>query len=192
MTLHLLKSAPTTPQPADPLDDLYARHAADVKRWVRRLAGPSADVEDLMHDVFVVALRRRFTFRGDASIKTWLFRITHHVVRGCRRRTLIRSLLFGRHEAEVMASAVEAAAPDEELERRERHLRLYRALDKLPDAYRTALILYEIEDLPCEEIAALTGVSLGTLWVRLHRGRTKLLACLAAEKEAEREAEVES
>jgi RNA polymerase sigma-70 factor (ECF subfamily) len=182
MTLHLLKSAPTTPEPADPLDDLYARHAADVKRWARRLAGPTADLDDLLHDVFVVALRRRFTFRGDASIKTWLFRITHHVVRNRMRRSLVRRLLFQRHRDDIIATAPALGTPHEEIERRERHLRLYRALDQLPDAYRTALILYEIEGIPGDELAALLGVSLGTLWVRLHRGRAKLLPLLSEGK----------
>jgi len=183
MTLHLLKSAPVASERSDPLDDLYARHAADVKRWVRRLGGPSADVEDLLHDVFVVALRRGFTFRGDARIKTWLFRITHHVVRNQRRRAFVRGLLWGRHREEVLASAPVAGTPHAEIERRERHLRLYRALDRLPDAYRTALILYEIDGLSGEAVAELVGISLGTLWVRLHRGRAKLLASLAAEEE---------
>ncbi|HEY5281631.1 MAG TPA: RNA polymerase sigma factor [Polyangia bacterium] len=186
MTLHLVKPAPGSnveSERTDPLDDLYTRYASDVKRWVRRLAGPSADVEDLLHDVFVVALRRHFTFRGDADIKTWLFRITHHVVRGRRRRGLVRALLFGRHRDAIAEATLPSATPHEEVERHERHLRLYRALDGLPDAYRTALILYEIEGLPGEQVAELTGISLGTLWVRLHRGRAKLLACLSAEEQ---------
>jgi len=181
MTLHLLKPVPAGGEQLDPLDDLYTRYASDVKRWARRLAGPTADLEDLLHDVFVVALRRSFTFRGDANVKTWLFRITHHVVRGRGRRSLIRRMLFGRHRAEIEVTAPAAPTPHEEMERRERHVRLYRALDQLPDVYRTALILYEIEGLPGEEVAELLGISLGTLWVRLHRGRTKLLAILAAE-----------
>jgi RNA polymerase sigma-70 factor, ECF subfamily len=183
MPLHLLKTAPGASERSDPLDDLYARHASDVRRWARRLAGPSADLEDLVHDVFVVAFRRGFSSGGEGSIKTWLFRIAHHVVRRKRRRALIRSVLFGRRREEMVADAPPASTPYEEIERRERHLRLYRALDTLPDAYRTALILYEIEGLPGEEVAQLTGISLGTLWVRLHRGRAKLLDSLSAEKE---------
>lgn len=184
MALHLLKTAPGESERSDPLDDLYARHAADVRRWARRLAGPSADLEDLVHDVFVIALRRKFSPRGEGSITTWLFRITHHVVCRKRRRAFIRGMLFGRRRDEMVANTPPASTPHEEIERRERHVRLYRALDTLPEAYRTALILYEIEGLPGEEVAQLTGISLGTLWVRLHRGRAKLLASLSAEKES--------
>jgi RNA polymerase sigma-70 factor (ECF subfamily) len=49
----------------------------------------------------------------------------------------------------------------------------------LPDVYRTALILYELEELPGDEVARLTGVPVGTVWVRLHRGRDQLLRILA-------------
>jgi RNA polymerase sigma-70 factor (ECF subfamily) len=183
--LHLVKSATDpeeTSERPDPLDELYEQHAADVKRWARRLAGPRADLEDLLHDVFVIALRRRFTFRGEASLKTWLFRITHHVVRSRLRRAFIRGLIFRQHEGELTSAIPSPATPLEEIERRERHLRLYDALDQLPDSYRTTLILYEIEGLSGEEVAELTGVNLGTIWVRLHRGRAKLLECLTKEQ----------
>ena len=65
------------------------------------------------------------------------------------------------------------------MERRERHARLYRALDRLPDRYRTALILFEIEELSGEQVAKMTATSLSTVWVRLHRGRERLLELLA-------------
>jgi RNA polymerase sigma-70 factor, ECF subfamily len=185
MTLRLVNWSPDAEPElrGDPLDEMYARYAADVKRWARRLAGPKADVEDLLHDVFVIALRRRFISRGEASAKTWLFRITHHVVRGRMRRGLLRGLLFRRRRDELLDTTLPPATPHEEVERRERHERLYRALDRLPDCYRTALILYEIEGLTGDEIAELTGVSVGTMWVRLHRGRTKLLECLTRDGE---------
>jgi len=183
MPLHLVNSPPN-PEPklrADPLDEMYECYAADVKRWARRLAGPRADVEDLLHDVFVIALRRRFISRGDASAKTWLFRVTHHVVRSRLRRGFLRGLILRQRRDEWIEMAPTPATPHEEIERRERHERLYRALDQLPDCYRTALILYEMEGLSGEEVAELTGVSVGTMWVRLHRGRAKLLEYLSKE-----------
>ena len=185
MRLHVVKSI-SSPEGAssqpEPLEGLYEQHAYDVKRWARRLAGPRADLEDLVNDVFVIALRRRFSYRGEASAKTWLFRITHHVVRNRMRRGFIRRLLFSRHQDALVSLAPTPSTPQEEIERRERHVRLYQALDQLPDSYRTPLILYEIEGLSGEEVAELTSISLATVWVRLHRGRTRLLEVLDKEE----------
>jgi len=158
---------------------LYQCHLAQVKRWARQLAGPTADLEDLVHDIFLIALKKGFRSRGEATIDTWLFHITHHVVRGKRRRRQLRELLLGRHQTMLVPPS--PSTPQQELERRERHARLYRALDRLPDRYRTTLVLYEIEELSSDRVAELTGTTVGTVWVRLHRGRQRLIALLAQE-----------
>jgi RNA polymerase sigma-70 factor, ECF subfamily len=168
--------------PAASIDTLYECHLAQVKRWARQLAGPTADLEDLAHDIFLIALTKGFRNRGQASIDTWLFRITHHVVQGKRRRRRLRELLFGRHQDTLAPPSPKT--PQQELERQEGHARLYRALDRLPDRYRTTLVLYEIEELSGERVAELTGTSLGTVWVRLHRGRERLALLLAEEESA--------
>jgi RNA polymerase sigma-70 factor, ECF subfamily len=186
MTLRLVKRATTVERPKsrlDAVDELYDAYAPDVMRWARRLAGPTVEIEDLVHDVFVVALQRGFTFRGDATVRTWLFRITHHVVCNRTRRSRFRGLLFQRRRDELTAGLPAPRTPHQEMERQEDHERLYRALDRLPDRYRTALILYEIDGLSSDEVAELTGVSLGTVWARLHRGRAKLLEHLTREGE---------
>jgi RNA polymerase sigma-70 factor (ECF subfamily) len=165
------------------LDRIYERHVADVDRWVRRLTGPREDVEDLVHEVFLVAVRRRGSFRGEASVKTWLFRIAHNVVRGRRRRERVRRWLFARHVEKLPAEHVAIVTPLEEIEQREQIARLYAALDRIPDDYRAVLILYEIEGLSGEQVAEFLGVPLGTIWVRLHRGRARLLRELSREEE---------
>jgi RNA polymerase sigma-70 factor, ECF subfamily len=167
----------------DVVDTLYDAYAADVARWARRLAGPTADIDDMVHDVFVVALQRILGFRGDGNLRTWLFRITHHVVRDRTRRHFLRGMLFRRRQDEMVAALPTPATPHQELERREEHQRLYRALDRLSDRYRTAIILFDIEGLSTQEVAELTGVSVGTVLVRLHRGRSKLSEYLTSEAE---------
>ena len=165
--------------PADPIDALYERHLSQVKRWTRQLAGPGADLEDLVHDIFLIALRKGFQGRGEGSVDTWLFRITHHEVRAKRRRSRLRRLLLGRHQDTLVPPAPNT--PQQEMERREQHVRLYQALDRLPDCYRTTLILYEIEELSGERVAELTRTNLGTVWVRLQRGRERLVQLLVGE-----------
>jgi len=169
-------SAPSV-HAADSTDTMYGQHLAKVKRWARRLAGPSADLEDLVHDIFLVAIRKGFQVRGEATIDTWLFGITRRLVWTRRRKSRVRQWLFGQNQADLVPP--EPRTPQQTLERREQSTRLYRALDRLPDVYRTTLILYELEELSGEEVARLTGVPLGTVWVRLHRGRERLMQILS-------------
>jgi RNA polymerase sigma-70 factor (ECF subfamily) len=162
------------------IDEIYVQHLGKVKRWARRLAGPSADLEDLLHDIFLIALRKGFQDRGEATIDTWLFGITQRVVATKRRKTRVRQWLFGRHGTDLVPPA--PRTPQHELERRQQSARLYGALNRLPEVYRTALILYELEELSGEEVARLTAVPVGTVWVRLHRGRERLMQMLSREE----------
>src|SRR5512143_219395 len=93
------------------LDHIYEHNVTEVERWVRRLTGPRQDVEDIVHDVFLIAVRRQGDFRGDASIKTWLFRIADHVVRGRRRRERVRRWLFLRHAADASLGRAAVVTP---------------------------------------------------------------------------------
>ena len=161
-------------------DHLYENYEPTVERWVRRLAGPSADVEDLIHDVFVVALRRRGEFRGEAKVTTWLFRITQFVVRKRRFRQRFRHFLDGLHRAEAELVAPPSPTPLELVEERQQCARLYAALDRLPDKYRTAIILCDIEGVAAEEAGQLLGLTANAVWVRVHRGRAMLLEQLTS------------
>jgi RNA polymerase sigma-70 factor (ECF subfamily) len=164
--------------PSDPellFDHLYESYEPLVERWVRRLAGPGADVEDLIHDVFVVALRRRGDFRGEARVSTWLFRITHFVVGKRRFRQKCRRILDVLHRSQVEAMSPPSPTPLELVEQHQRCVRLYAALDKLPDKYRTAIILCDIEGASAEEAGQLLGLTANAVWVRVHRARAMLL-----------------
>lgn len=156
-------------------DHLYENYEPLVERWVRRLAGPSAEVEDLIHDVFVVALRRRGEFRGDAKVSTWLFRITELVVRKRRFRRRLRQCLDVLYRSNEIAVVTPSPTPLEVVERRQQAARLYAALDRLPDKYRTAVILCDIESAGAEEAGQLLGLTANAVWVRVHRGRAMLL-----------------
>ena len=180
MKLRPAIASDTAPPPAgaaDSIDAMYGQNLAKVKRWARRLAGPSADLEDVVHDIFLIALRKGFQFRGEATLDTWLFGITQRVVWTKRRKSQLRHWLLGQNQTALVPP--EPRTPQHELERREDNARLYQALDRLPDVYRTTLIFYELEELSGEEVARLTGVPIGTVWVRLHRGRERLMQILA-------------
>jgi RNA polymerase sigma-70 factor (ECF subfamily) len=163
---------------------VYRRHAARVSCWAARLAGPGFDVDDMVHDVFLVVLRRLPEFRGDAQLSTWLHEITIRVVQTHRRRRRRRAWLWPfaavrTPEGDLPEFADQDLTPAEALERKQAALRLYRILEELDDKYRTAVVLFELEGLPCREIAALTGTTLANTWARVSRGREQLIEAFA-------------
>jgi RNA polymerase sigma-70 factor (ECF subfamily) len=179
----LLRSPLDQADLARALDQLYETFAPSVERWVRRLAGPNADVEDLMHDVFVVAVRRRSEFRGDGKLSTWLFRIAEHIVRKRRSRDRMRALLRLRYQTSMEPVQAPCPTPLEDLERQQRNARLYAALDRLPDKLRTVSVLYDIEGLSANEVAQLLGIHANAVWVRVHRARALLHKQLVGKKD---------
>jgi RNA polymerase sigma-70 factor (ECF subfamily) len=169
--------ADTGPAGAPSLDAVYRAHSATVARWVAHLGGPRVDAEDAVHEIFIVVGKRLPEFRGDAKITTWLYRITERVVLKARRRERVRRLLAVVRRNEVEQSlAPPRPSPVEELERRQSREVVYVVLDRLNEKYRRVLVLFELEELSGEEIAALTGIKLATVWVHLHRARALFLA----------------
>jgi RNA polymerase sigma-70 factor, ECF subfamily len=163
------------------LEAVYRRHAADVLRWAVRLLGPSGDPDDVVHDVFLVVQRRLGEFRGDAQITTWLHGITVRTVLAHRRRQRRwRWLRAGEGNTRAVAWLAEfgpapgdGGDPHTALERRRDTEAFYSLLEKIDDKYRTVLILRELEALPVEEIAQLTGATVANVWARLSRARKK-------------------
>jgi RNA polymerase sigma-70 factor, ECF subfamily len=189
--------APPSPERAGgaPLDveAVYCAHVEDVARWAGRLGGPAADVEDIVHEVFLVVQRRVGEWRGDARITTWLYEITLRVVRDRRRRWRWPRSTASGAGFEVRApgrdpTELASDQPDalDLLQRREATALLYRILDGIGEKYRTVIILFELEGLGGEEIAELTKTSLSNVWVRLFRARQKLLKGFLAWEEKER------
>lgn len=168
---------------------VYRRHAARVSCWAARLAGPGFDVDDIVHDVFLVVLRRLKEFRGDAQVSTWLHEITVRVVQAHRRKRRRRAWLWsfagGTAFDGVLAGAAsgepvdERLTPLESLENGQATALLYRLLDQLDEKYRTAVVLFELEGVSCQEIASLTGTSLANVWARVSRGREQLIQAFA-------------
>jgi RNA polymerase sigma-70 factor (ECF subfamily) len=168
-------------RPALPtFDAVYAAHAQTVARWATRLCGPSADVEDITQEVFVVVNRRLHDYRGEGQLSTWLFGITAKVAANERRRRKLRQWWFRL----APSAAEQAPAPGkgalEQLESRERRALFYRALDRLNDRQRRALVLFELEELSVDDVAAHMELRPGNVRVLLHRARTAFLKSMVA------------
>jgi RNA polymerase sigma-70 factor, ECF subfamily len=160
---------------------VYRAHAQTVARWAARLGGPGlgADgIEDVVQEVFLTAHRLLPTFRGEAKITTWLFRITQNQIRHRRRKERFRRFLAGSAEDIGARLPARGPSPVEELERQQASTTVYKVLDGMSEKYRTAFILFEIEHLSGEEIAALLQQKIATIWVWLHRARAQFVAGL--------------
>jgi RNA polymerase sigma-70 factor (ECF subfamily) len=166
-----------------PLDGVYRAHAGAVARWVHRLGGPGIDVEDCVHEVFLVVQARLAQFRGEAKISTWLYRITHNVIRNQRRKLRFRRWLSGSARETAGEVAEPGPSPAEALEVAQRRTELYAVLDQLPERQRTAFILFELEQLPGVQVAELMDAKLETVWVWLHRARAHFRKLAAANPE---------
>jgi RNA polymerase sigma-70 factor (ECF subfamily) len=156
--------------------EAYHCHARTAARWARQLGGSDIDVEDVVQEVFIVVSRRLSSFRGEARFSSWLFEITRKTVANHRRRQRWRFWRSGNEQSLARAPS-HLPDPAAELERRQTVASFYRALDRLPEKYRTVLVLYEIEGLSTQEIADLCELNLSTVKVQLSRAREHFLKC---------------
>ncbi len=161
------------------LTRLYREHHEPVRALVRRLVSQSSDVEDVLHEVFVAAPAAFKNYRGEGSVRSYLFSVAvFHVRRHLRATTRRRSWLERLHLVRVVDAPV---LPDKHSERRQLADRLRRALDTLSFDHRAAVVLCEIEELSSVEAAEVLGVPEATVRTRIHYAKKKLRAYLEEE-----------
>ena len=154
---------------ADALSHLDSLYGAAL-----RLTRNEADAQDLVQDTFVKAFKARKQFKPGTNLKAWLFAILHNTLRN-RWRDSGRSPVDVDSEQVDMAIAVDpAATPEEQLMREALGPELQDALDALPDAFREAVWLRDVEEFSYAEIADVLGVPMGTVMSRIARGRRML------------------
>lgn len=136
----------------------------------RRLCEDPSDAEEAAQDAFLAVWQGLPSFRGEARFSTWLYRLTVNACTDILRRRQRRS---GRDELLDRAEALPdlAPSPQEAAERKELRSAIEAGLRQLPEEYRTALVLREIQQLSYEEIAQTTGAKSGTIKSRISRGR---------------------
>jgi RNA polymerase sigma-70 factor (ECF subfamily) len=169
---------------AHAFDTLVIRYSADVYAFLIRLTEDTEEARDLTQETFLRALKSVKNFRGEADLKTWLFRIAINESRNRfrwwkRRKSNMTVSLDAENPlsetalSETLASA-SAANPETETLRREREKALRRALTELPENFREAVILRDIEGFTYEEIAVALDANVGTVKSRIARGREEL------------------
>ena len=150
---------------------LYQEHSQAIFYLALRFLSDPTQAEDVTHDVFLKAYRKLGQFKGDSSVRTWLYRIT---INHCN------SLLGSWHHRHIQTTgdnevwesgAGQSDSPFRVLEIKELGERIQRSLDQLPPEYRLLLLLVADEKLSYEEIGALTEQTSDAVRGKLHRAR---------------------
>lgn len=152
---------------------LYEQYWKRVYAHVRRVMGGRGDVEDVVQEVFVQVHRSLPKFRGDSALSTWIYRITWNVS--------VSHLRKKKHKTVELPALRQIACSKEQwstLEARDKLRTLYAALDDLPDDYREAFVLFELEGHSLQEIADMLETSLNTVASRVRRSRERLRSLL--------------
>lgn len=164
-------------------DNLITRYSADIYAVLFRMTENAEEAADLTQETFLSALKAIKTFRGESELKTWLFRIavnhSRNRFRWWKRRkkdaTVSLDAPIGDSDATVseFIAGTEASAEDTVL-RHERESAIRKAVVELPEIYREAIVLCDIEGLSYEEIASALEINIGTVKSRIARGRDEL------------------
>src|SRR6266545_269263 len=159
------------------VDEVYRRHVDFVWACLQRFGVRDRDLDDALQEVFVVVHQRLSSFRGDARMTTWLYSICLRVAYAQRRRGHLRRELSVDQVHDTIDE--DGTSPEDELAVRERSRVLEALLDELDLEKRALLAMFEIDELPCEEIASILGLPLGTVYSRLHAARKAFAKAVA-------------
>ena len=166
-------------------DELYHRFRRQVAANLYRVLGDRNEIEDLVQEVFVIAFRGLATFRHEARLATWLYRICVNVALGRIRSRTRRPPPIGGvdldHAAHGATLTDRPESPERALERRDDVARVYRALDRLAPKKRVVLYLHEIEGRDLKEIAYLVDANAVTVRTRLFYARREFYRALVEE-----------
>jgi RNA polymerase sigma-70 factor (ECF subfamily) len=146
---------------------LVDRHQQAVRTFLRRLLGNDAEADDLAQETFLAAWTQARSFRGEASVRSWLCGIAWRKAKGAQRSSFRRRIRDAAHHEHV-SSGRGAGAPMED------RVAVRRALLTLPLEQRAAVTLCLVCEFSHSEAAAILGAALGTVKSHVLRGRERL------------------
>lgn len=159
-------------------DILVGRYKNRLYAYLFRLLGNEDEAEEFAQEAFVRAYINADKYRTVARFSTWLYTIATNLVRNrirnIKRRPKTISLWsedLNSEDGKWVELKDDSQGPDEDMEQRNLHDLIQRAIERIPAKYRPSFVLREINGLSYEEIAATTGLKLGTVRSRINRGR---------------------
>jgi RNA polymerase sigma-70 factor (ECF subfamily) len=164
-------------------EELVAARSGEIYGLLFRFTENTEEARDLTQETFLRAFQNIGSFRGEADLRTWIYRIAINQARNrwrwWRRRsrdlTVSLDATIGGSDQPLMATLAESSAnPEQNTLAHEREVALRGALRKLGSSYRETVILRDIEGFTYEEIAATLDINVGTVKSRLARGRQEL------------------
>lgn len=155
---------------------IYEAHSQVVYYLALRLLRDPAQAQDATHDVFLKAFRKMDTFRGDAGIRTWLYRITINHCQNLSQSWQARHIFSNADDAVWETTGAIDGDPVRVLEVKELGERIQKALDAITEEYRLLLLLVADEKLSYEEVGALTEQTADAVRGKLHRARKAFAA----------------
>ena len=169
------------------VEKIVHEFAPRIYNLARRMLGNAADAEDVLQEVLLQVVRKLPTFRGEAAFSTWLYRVAVNAALNYRRNRAVREEHrvaepledfdeSGNHRVPVRPWV---SAPVHEVLDHEAHQVIEEAIAKLPENYRDAYVLADVEQLPNAEIAHVLGLSVAAVKSRLHRARLLMRKSLA-------------
>jgi RNA polymerase sigma-70 factor, ECF subfamily len=175
-------------------ETLVRLHGGRMLSVARRFVGNEEDARDVVQDALLSAFRSMGRFEAQSKLSTWLHRITVNTalmkLRTRKRRPeesiepLLPAFAEDGHHASPVVQWPEA---EDLLHRQQTAARVQAAIARLPESYRTVLLLRDIEELSTEETAGLLGLTVNAVKIRLHRARLALRTLLDADLHGEAE-----
>ncbi len=150
---------------------IYSEHSQAIYYLALRLLGDPDRAEDATHDVFLKAFRKMDQFRGESSVRTWLYRIAINHCRNLQQSWHERHVFSNADDLLWETTPASADSPLRILETKELGERIQRTLDALPEEYRVLLLLVADQEMSYDEVGEVTGQTTDAVRGKLHRAR---------------------
>ena len=181
MSVFRFPTVASTPGDQPPFDQAALAHADALYRTALRVTRKPAEAEDLVQDTYLKAFKNEARFEAGSNLRAWLFTILMNTWRNRRRDASRDPVAVGGDDVDLIEDRpASGGSPEELLVRATLGTDLQAALSQLPDAFREAVWLRDVDEFTYAEIASMLDIPIGTVMSRISRGRRQLYDTLTA------------